>query len=300
MWRDDQVAVAALKRRSYRAERDFANRVRLNPARDPELLANLAWARYLTTTQLCRLHFPSQRMAQRRMRGLLDLGLVRAVTRELHLDGVHLITRTGLDLLMDLGAIREGEFAPGRLPRPQKLTHALAVRDVFVAALEVERAGTFEVVDFRFDEDLARAEPFHGAGLIPDGLARLKVGPLERAVGIEVDLGTETTAMLNSKFSRWTRLLPPSHGAPVARLLVFAATARRRDTLAALLAEAGLGAVAGAYLLTECRTALEGFARTFDLYAPPVRSERTAPEPSGSPIQPQSNEQPIFRVRSRT
>lgn len=260
-------------------------------------MADIFWARYLTTTQLRR-HFPSQRVAQRRMRALLDLGLTRTVTLELHRDSVHLLTPAGVALLADLGVIPEGSHPSARLPRPQKLAHALAVRDAFVAAMEAERAGAFEVVDFRFDEDLARAEPFHGAGLIPDGIARLKVGPLERAVGIEVDLGTETKAMLASKFSRWTRLLPPAHGAPAARLLVFAATARRRDTLAALLAEAGLGAVACAHLLTECGTALEQAARSFELFVPPVRSERTAPEPSGCQIRlPPSNEQPVFRIR---
>lgn len=280
--------MAALKERRRRSEAAPPGHARLNPGRDLDVLVDLAWARCLTTGQIRRLHFPSQRMAQRRMRALLDLGLVRTAMQSgaLHRDGVHLLTAAGIGLLAERGAFAGEPPAPGRMPRPQRLAHALAIRDVFVAALVAQKQGVFEVADFRFDEDLAGTEPFRTAGLIPDGFVRLKAGPADGALGIEVDLGTETKAMVASKFTRWLRLLPPAHGAPVARLVVLAPSVRRRDTLAALAAEAGLGAAVGVHLLEEAREALERATRAFGPYVLTVRSERTVPEASRSQIQP--------------
>jgi hypothetical protein len=241
---------------AQRIRRNADTRAIVGSGRDTEALASLAWAGFLETSQIERLHFPSRRVAQRRLRVLLDHGLVRA-----HLQGealqrpnVYSVTAKGMERLAEHSAFPGGPPKRARVPRLQKLRHALAIRETFVAFVLAEKAGAFVLKDFRFDADLTREPLFKAARLIPDGLVELEAEGLAYAVGLEVDLATESTAKtLAPKFSAWARIMkaPFGTGAPErGRLLVAAPTPARVATLERLVEAAGLGPDMGARCVT--------------------------------------------------
>lgn len=250
---------------------------RIGSERDLHALATLHWAGYLTTGQITHLHFPSRRRAQQRLRRYFDAGLVRPHLQAgaLHRETVYTLTAAGVGRLVDAGLVPEGA-RPSKPPRLQKLAHALAIRDAFVAFLLAERAGAFTIEDFRFDEDLAAEVTFKDAGLVPDALALLAWGEVVRAYGVELDLGTETHATLRAKFAAWRRLIGTAdrgHLGPVG-LLVLAPQEKRRANLERLAVEAGLDASVCTVLLAAELDAHLGGGASRGLFAPAVRSER--------------------------
>ncbi len=246
--------------------------------RDLAVLRSITWAGYLETSQIARLHFPSRRVAQRRLRALLDHQMLRAHMQgeALQRPNVYTMTVRGLELLAGI----DPEFAtrrPARLPRPQKLRHGVAIRDVFVAFAKAEEAHAFDLLDFRFDADLASDAVLRAASLVPDGLAELRSNGCTRMVGIEVDLGTETLATIRSKFSAWGRLLALGVAGVSprdSRLLVATTTAVRGATLVRVMTEVGLPASnVACFTLVELDT-LFGAGRSHELFALPVRAVR--------------------------
>ncbi len=177
-------------------------------ARDLDVLQSLGWAGFLTTAQIARLHFPSRRTAERRLRALLDHGFVRCLLQNghLHRDNVHLLTPLGAERLSEERCLDPETVKPRRIPRPQKLRHALAVRGVFVEFVLAARLPGFEVEDLVFDEDLATHSAFAVHHLVPDALASIRVVGIAATIAIEVDLGTETTTTLKKKFESYRRV----------------------------------------------------------------------------------------------
>ena len=260
-------------------------------ARELRCLETLVWAGLLSTGQIERLFFPSRRRAQRRLRALFDHGLVRAhlQTSALHLENVYTPTPLALDLLEDHVGFEDGRPRLARFPRPQRLAHALAVREVFVALLVAEKAGVLRLLDFRFEEELAAEPVFRGARIVPDAVAELAVGDDVSTVGVEVDLGTETTAALRAKLDAWRALLA-RRGAPVETLLLVAATPRRARTLTRLATEAHLPPSARVVLSAELGV-LFGAGWPRPVAAAPGRAERR-PGPAQRPATT-----PIFKPR---
>ena len=227
---------------------------RVGSERDLQAMEDLAWAGVLTTAQLQRLHFPSRRRAQRRLRALLDHGLVRAHLQGelLQRDNLYTLSQLGLDRLVEEGAFPDGPPALARVPALPKQRHALAVRDVFVAFRAEEQAGRFALADFRFEGDLAREPAFKGHAIIPDALAVVAARGREASVLVEVDAGTETTTTLQAKFAKWREAFGARHGvfgAAMTRLAVVALREGRRRTLARIVEEAGLAARTATLLL---------------------------------------------------
>lgn len=265
---------------SKRAAGHLVTRSVVGSPRDLSVLRSLAWARYLSTTQIERLHFPSRRTTQRRLRALRTHGLVRDHRQgvALHLDHVHALTQDGVARLAEAGT---ANARSGRVARLPKLSHGLAVRDLFVGFALAEQLGSFELRDFRFEEDLAGEPMFREARLIPDALAIVRRQGVTLLVGCEVDLGTETTTTLRAKLTAWRGLMG-SRSHRDFSLLTAVARAERRRTLERLLAEVGcegvvveLGGLAAAPVATlSC------------LFAAPVRAERTGAEEKAEEFQP--------------
>jgi hypothetical protein len=205
--------------------------------RDARVLQSLGWAGFLSTGQIERLHFPSRRTAQRRLRALLDHGLVRACLQgsSLHLQNIYALTGKGADWLAARGI---AGVRPRRVVRLQKLEHALAVRDLFVAFSLADQAGHVEFEDFRFEDDLAREPIFQSAGIIPDGLALIRHENHGLTVGCEIDLGSETGRMLQSKCTLWAQLLHSNAFGRMELLFVVAGQARAK-TIADLMTAVG-------------------------------------------------------------
>lgn len=242
-------------------------RSRVGAPRDLDVLWSLAWAGYLSTSQLRTLHFPSIRTTQRRLRALLDHELIRAHLQgeALHLENVFTIGPLGAAKLCDAGV---PNARPSRKPRNQKLAHSLAIRDVFVAHRLLERSGHFALHDFRFDNDLTNEPVFRDAHLVPDAVGIVERAGCRRMVGWEVDLGTETTATVRAKLTTWRGLLHgPLRGA---RLVLVAVSASRAQTLSRLALEAECAvAVVHAGELVEILPKIVDAA-----FEQPVRAER--------------------------
>jgi hypothetical protein len=209
--------------------------------RDVDVLSDLDQAGFLTTSQIQSLRFPSRRTAQRRLRVLLDHGLVRAYLQgeALHLENVYTLTSTGLDRLVEMGHEPYSQ-RPKRLPSVSKLQHALRVRDVFIAARRLAREGACHLVDFRFDDDLAAEPELRAAKLIPDAIAFLAVaGNLDHRISlaVEVDLGTEKIGTLRTKLMTYRNLLAD---AIVNQLLVLVTRESRKNTIANMAVAHGL------------------------------------------------------------
>ena len=203
--------------------------------RDLSVLHSLAWAGFLSTGQIERLHFPSRRTVQRRLRALLDHGLVRACLQgtSLHLQNVYALTPKGAAHL-DAQGISDAK--PRRVVRAQKLEHALAVRDLFVAFFVADQSNTIQLEDFRFEDDLAKEPIFQSVGIIPDGLAIVRRGEVRLTVGCEVDLGSETGRMLKAKCALWAELLRPKPFGPMELLFVVSGNGRS-NTIERLMTE---------------------------------------------------------------
>jgi hypothetical protein len=278
--------VSAPARKRIRPNRDA--RTVVGSPRDLEVLASLAWAGYLTTGQLERLHFPSRRRAQRRLRALLDHGLVRAHLQAGALDreNVYLPTPLALDRLAETQLFPDGPPTLARMPRVSKLAHGIAIRSVFVEAVLWERAGAGWSVDVLFEGELSRDAGLRAAGIIPDLLVVVDEPAPRRELFVEVDLGTETTTTLRAKFAAWSAYLA-SRSASSVRLALVAMRDGRLRTLERLADEAGLAARIGSALLPDAgRLLADGWPQA--PAAAPGRTERRtassdAPDSSGPP-----------------
>jgi len=207
--------------------------------RDLELLSDLAWARFLSVRQVERLHFPSIRTAQRRLAVLERLGLVRLHLQgeARHLPRIATLAPFGATVLTNHGRTSSG---PTRAPRLQKLRHGLAIRDAFVAFRCAAHARRIVLHDFRFEEELVSEPAFRDHRLIPDAAALVE-RPRAVLLGLEVDLGTETTTVLRAKLAAWRACLAarPPEAVPL-RVVFLCASPRRAKTVRRLSEEARL------------------------------------------------------------
>lgn len=175
--------------------------------RDLHVLSEIGWAGMLTTGQVERLAFPSRRRAQRRLRVLLDRGLVRAhlQAEAMHRDNIWTLTKDTLSFLEERGIETDGLRAATPNVRSQKLRHALLVRDVAVSFLVAERRGILRLLDLRLDDELSVSPAMREAGLVPDGLARVESDGTEHVVLWEVASDAQPLAQVRAKLSRYDR-----------------------------------------------------------------------------------------------
>lgn len=253
---------------AWRTVRRVGARSAIGDTRDIRVLRSLAWAGFLSTGQIERLHFPSRRTTQRRLRALLDHGLVRACLQgtSLHLQNVYALTLKGAEHLAARGVVG---VRPRRVVRLQKLEHALAVRDLFVAFSLSEPYAGIELEDFRFEDDLAKEPLFQSAGIIPDGLAVVRQGTQQYTIGCEIDLGTETGRMLKAKCALWAELLRSRAVGSLELLFVIAGPGRAK-TIQALMTEAGgrCACILRSLVIAKPLEVVGG------LFAPPIRAVR--------------------------
>jgi hypothetical protein len=145
--------------------------------------------RFLTTSQLSKLYFGGSRWyPNKRLRNLLDAGLVKVWVRSLSQENIYSVTRSGF------GAVEHpnGECPKTKIPYglDENLAHLLAINDVRTAlAVTLPEAGA-EIVSWRSDWEL-RA---HGSEqIIPDGFFLINWhGIKEQAYALEVDNNTKS------------------------------------------------------------------------------------------------------------
>ncbi|MFO0590521.1 MAG: replication-relaxation family protein [Polyangiaceae bacterium] len=300
--------MTALRRKRGAPDPDAASIV--GAARDIDVLESLGWAGFLATSQVEHLHFPSRRTAQRRLRALLDHGLVRAHTQgeALQKESVFTLTPLGAEQLIEQRILEPATVKLAHAPRLGKLAHLLLTRDAFVTFVLAEKAALFTLREFRFEEDLGKDASLRAAGLLPDALVDVAFPGLEERVALEVDCGTETTTTLTKKFTAYRTVFaaPGSAlGATRTMLHVVALTEARATTIRRIVADVGLTG----RTLVALRDALPQELRarySREPYVHPVRAGRTAPRarepvfravatPSAAAFRPLQSERPIVR-----
>src|SRR5262249_5747231 len=138
--------------------------------RDIWILEALAKMRFLTTSQLAKLYFNgSPWYPNKRLRRLLDAGLVKAWVRNLAEENIYSITRSGLAA----GENRDETSALTKIPYrlDENLAHLLAINDVRTALAVALPESNAEILWWRSDWELRS----HGRErIIPDGLFVIK------------------------------------------------------------------------------------------------------------------------------
>jgi len=170
--------------------------------RDGFILEALAKMRFLETLQLARLAFDGSRWAARkRLRKLLDAGVVRVWVRDLARDNVYSLTRGGAARLAS-----DSEIA---WPVPRgldgNLDHLLAINEVRISlALSLEEVGG-EIRWWRSDWELRAPARGH---IVPDALFALGwvgMGHLE-TFALEVDNATRSPRRFLGKLLKYGAL----------------------------------------------------------------------------------------------
>jgi hypothetical protein len=171
--------------------------------RDLWLLEGLAKMRFLTTGQLARLYFNgSHWSANKRLRKLLDAGLLNVWVRSLSEENIYSITKNGLGTLED----QNGERPKVKIPYglDENLSHLLAINDVRASLASNLPEANAEIIWWRSDWEL-RA---HGRErIIPDGLFLIKWhGIRDQAYALEVDNNTRSSRNFMKKILAYASL----------------------------------------------------------------------------------------------
>lgn len=212
--------------------------------RDLDLFTLVGLARYASTDQVARDLFPSDDRARRRLRQLFDAGFVAVTLASSTAPNLISLTRRGIGALL---AARPDLEDRVRLAGPIRLAgvaHHLAVVDArLYAAAFGERNRTPLLVWSNASGSLGRELGLGELQLQPDGIAQFERAGSTFSVAVEVDCGTEPLAtVLGRKFERYA--LAFGLGRLDALWVSVLAGARRREAIALLAAEHGLGAVA--------------------------------------------------------
>lgn len=178
----DDIRRDAPGRRQRRSVRSDARHVR-RTERDLWILESVGKMRFTTTTQLARLHFEDSRWAaNKRLRKLLDAGLIRAWVRSLSEENVYSLDRAGARFL-EKDSAGDGWSAPRGLDR--NLDHLLAINQVRVSIALSLPDGGGEILWWRSDWELrkgVRGEP------VPDALFEVRWGDgTARVFALEVE-----------------------------------------------------------------------------------------------------------------
>ena len=164
---------------------------------------------FLTTKQISKLFFNSSRWtANKRMRMLLDAGLVRVWVRALAQDNIYSLDSAGAKALrkneQDNANERFADEMQEKYPTPKGLDgnidHLLAINSVRIAiALGLPALGA-ELVWWRSDWELRAASR---AGIISDALFLIRWPDTERRFALELDNNTRSVKSFLKKMLRY-------------------------------------------------------------------------------------------------
>jgi hypothetical protein len=199
-------------------------------SRDLEILEAVGKLRFTTTTQLARLYFGSRSGANKRLRKLLDGGLLKVWLRQLAEENVYSLTRTGLKTL-DASGIAVPRELDGNLE------HLLMLNEVRIrVAMGLETLGG-QLAWWRSEWDL-RA---HGKErIIPDALFAVRWEKTEHIFALEVENDTRYPQGMLRKMLGY-RATPELYGSKRYRILIVGRDPPMLDRYRAGVFAAGLG-----------------------------------------------------------
>lgn len=156
--------------------------------RDVRLLRDLSLSHVLSRDQAIALgYFGSVTRANARLRGLREIGLVRAIGTPFFSQSLYAVLPRASDVVGD----RLADLTAARTGSPRFLQHALCVTNVRIAMLAKGATA------WRFEQQIRRSFTYAGRewDLRPDGLALTPSGP----VAVEADLGHVAPAKFREK-----------------------------------------------------------------------------------------------------
>ena len=179
--------------------------MRLTP-RDRKILTELAAARWLSTSQIASLCFPSvsMEMARRRLRLLVEDGYVFSSQADPMAKALHCLGATGKEWLLQRGWKR-----PIRLERvpPKNLEHFLGINDIRVTVKRKAEGDGIELSFFFASWVLQQ----HGWNfrIIPDAVCHIEHSGKSATIAFEYDRGEETVEYVaRTKFKTYSDGLP--------------------------------------------------------------------------------------------
>ena len=226
--------------RVQRTSRQKRNRHRIVKlvSRDLDILLALAKMRLARTSDLARLFFGAIGTAQKRLRRLFDLGLVRAVVTDLAAENRYAITKIGHRFLEEA---RPGEIPVWR-PTPRTDGRSLAHLDLLnryrvALALGAQALGV-NLARFVPEWELRSIDPM--ARIIPDAALLLEVHGRWVEIALEVDTGTEPSSTLKKKVRAYNEARDAGmsvSGMHAPELLFLARSTRRAHAIARAISD---------------------------------------------------------------
>jgi hypothetical protein len=186
--------------------------------RDQAIVGDVARLRFLTAGQLARLHFSAIpqpltriRRVQRTLGRLVEQGLLIRCQRRV--GGSQSGSASFTYAPAAEGSRLASYLAGSGIPRPRVaepgtsfIDHTVAVNEVYVEAVETERSGAIELLDYQAEPDCWRTflDPIgREIHLRPDAFVALGTAELEQRSFVEVDRGTEGTNALRRKLGTY-------------------------------------------------------------------------------------------------
>lgn len=166
--------------------------------RDKKLVVKCGVCRWLTTTQIGRLYFPSAttNAVQKRLRKLCEAGYLRTHREGLISEALHAPGPKAKTVFEEKGLTYPG---PSEIPR--QIEHLAGVNDIRIAV----EIGTVPVAYFFAHWEIAGSGWMHP--VIPDAVFGFR-SPNRRNFAVEFDRGTESLGVLATKLRTYQEGLP--------------------------------------------------------------------------------------------
>jgi hypothetical protein len=183
--------------------------------RDLAILQRVSELRFVTGSQLTRMHFAGSgsaaaqaRAASRTLLRLVRLGCLERLPRQVggvrsgSAGFIYRLGQAGQRLAVDRGWQPDGHRRQSHIPGSLYLGHALQVAELHTLLMQADRAGKVELLALESEPACWRSYG-QRATLKPDSYVRLGVGDFEDSYFIEVDMGTEGSRTLERKLRQY-------------------------------------------------------------------------------------------------
>jgi hypothetical protein len=248
-------------------------------SRDWAILRTLHRCRLVTGRQLQRLHFahlsPNSQTARRSrvLARLVRLRVIAVAERPaIRLGGgsaspLYFLDTAGatlLSILTDPKGTREQTVRRPGLPGDRFTAHMLTVTELYVQAVEAERAGRFALGAFAA-EPASWWTSSDGMTLKPDAYLRAERGDISDRWWVEIDLGTESIPTVAAKLRRYTRFAETGGRGPGGVLPAVLITTPGDQRARAIQTRAIADTDAGEFHVTAFRDAIDAIATAITL-----------------------------------
>ncbi|MGH3427188.1 MAG: replication-relaxation family protein [Mycobacteriales bacterium] len=180
---------------------------------DYALIKSVSDLRFVTSSQLIRLHFashPNTRAARRVLLRLTRLGVLERLPRVVGASRsggsdafIYRLAPAGQRLGMERGWQPSGRIRRAQVPGSLFIGHALQVAELHTLLVEAEYAGWIELLELAAEPGCWRSYG-QRTTLKPDSYVRLGIGDYEDSYMVEVDMGTEGSRALLRKLRQYT------------------------------------------------------------------------------------------------